>query len=345
MPEKVGVLLVNLGSPTALTTRAIRQFLRPFLMDRRVIDLPWLLRAIIVYGLVLPFRPKKLIDQYAAIWMAEGSPLHVYSQSLVNQLGERLPGNMRTALAMRYGEPDLSIAIESLMVSGIDRLIVLPLYAQYASSTTGSTLAEIFRILSSYRSVPAVDIIPPFYNDERYIQAQSQLYSGVLNNEDIDHLLFSYHGLPVSHIRDDERHHLPVCEQQQPCPIISDDNAYCYRAQCYQTSRLLAVALDWPSELCSTAFQSRFGKNPWIAPVTEQQLAVLYQRGVRRLAIATPAFSSDCLETLEEIVIRARQQWLNMGGKALICLPCLNDSPLWVETIVYWLGRRIDNAD
>lgn len=343
--QRTGVLVVNLGSPRALSVTAIRQFLRPFLMDRRVIDLPWLLRALIVYGLVLPFRPKKLIEQYHAIWLEQGSPLHVYSKQLVEGLSVSLHGDCDVALGMRYGEPGLGDAIEQLMSNGLDRLIVLPLYPQYASSTTGSTMAEVFRLLSAYQSVPAVEVVPPFYQDRGFLEAQAGVYRKALKSADIDHIVLSYHGLPVSHIEDDERHAAKVCDAVQKCPPISADNAYCYRAQCYSTSVSLAKAMGWAQDHYTTAFQSRFGKNKWIEPSLLDVLKDLAEKGVKRVAIATPAFTIDCLESLEEIAIRAREEWLELGGSEMVCLPCLNADEKWVNVVAGWIKQRIDSSD
>lgn len=339
---RTGVLLINLGSPSELSPASIRQFLQQFLMDPRVIDLPWALRAMIVYGLVSPFRPKMLIPQYESIWLAEGSPLLVYSRQLTDCLQQALGDNVPVALGMRYGSPSMASALESLLQQSLDKIIVIPLYPQYASSTTGSTQAELFRLLSDYISVPAIEIIPPFYAQKGFLSAQSALYKQALVEFDAEHVVMSYHGLPVSHIRNDERHHIEVCEQTGVCPPMNIDNTYCYRAQCYATSRGIASELGWSNTFYTTAFQSRFGKSKWIEPVTTDVMERLVGHGIKRLAIATPAFVIDCLESLEEIAVRANEDWQKFGGQEMRLLPCLNSNIQWVSVLANWVKSRID---
>ncbi len=338
--QKVGVLIVNLGSPSALTTQAIRAFLREFLMDKYVIDLPWLARAMIVYGLVLPFRPKRLIPQYEEIWLREGSPLTVYTQSMANKLAVQLGDQAVVRMAMRYGQPNIGVALAELMQHDLEQLIVIPMYPQYAMSTTGSTLAELYLQMKRFSSCPPVTVIPDYYNDPDYIAIKAAVCRPVLEQYKPDHVLMSYHGLPVSHLEKDETHTDEVCHDHRPCPEVGEGNAKCYRAQCFTTSRSLAQSLGLKQDEYTTSFQSRFGKNKWIEPATDTVLPQLISNGVKRLAVTMPSFVVDCLETLEEIAIRAKQQWLDLGGESMEVIPCLNDDDRWVDVMAQWVRQK-----
>ncbi|MDF1655290.1 MAG: ferrochelatase [Coxiellaceae bacterium] len=333
MNKKIGVLIVNLGSPSGLNKSAIRAFLREFLMDKRVIDLPWLARAMIVYGIVLPFRPQKLISQYREIWLEQGSPLVVYSNRVTKQLAQQLGEDFVVGLSMRYGEPSMAETVRTLLQHSLKQLIVLPFYPQYATSTTSSTVAELYRVLSQHTNVPPVEVVMSFYDDPGFIAAQAAVCRSAMQAFKPDHLLMSYHGLPVSHIQKEQREPYEVCMQHKPCPLVGKHNSHCYRAHCYETSRLLADALSLSGDQYTTTFQSRFGKNKWIEPVTTEVLERLAKQGVKRLAVTMPSFVVDCLETLEEIAIRAKQQWLDLGGEEMLVIPCLNDHSQWVSAL------------
>lgn len=331
-----GVLLCNLGSIDALDAVSVRRFLRPFLMDSRVVDLPWPLRAALVYGIVLPLRPKKVLPQYQKIWLKEGSPLLVYGQQLEERLQQALGERYRVKIGMRYGQPSMADALDELMSEPLDEVIILPLYPQYASSTTGSTLAECFRLLSKYASLPKVRHIDAFYQNPDYISVLAKAYKPVLEAFKPDHVLFSYHGVPERHIRQDAWHQLPICSDK-PCPAISPANQSCYRAQCYDTSRRLARSLWLDEEAYGTVFQSRFGKAKWIEPDFLAALPKLRAQGVKRLAVATPSFVADCLETLEEIGMAGREAWLAEGGEAFCLLPCPNAGDAFVKVLAQWV--------
>ncbi len=344
MNKKVGVLIVNLGSPSGLNKSAIRAFLREFLMDERVIDLPWLARALIVYGLVLPFRPQRLISQYGEIWLQQGSPLVVYSERVTEDLAQHLGDDYVVSLAMRYGEPSIESTVGALLQQPLKQLIVVPFYPQYAISTTGSTVAELYRVLSQHSHVPPVDVVMSFYNEPDFIASQAAICRSAMEAFQPDHLLLSYHGLPLSHLQKDGPRKLPicadVCHDAQPCPSVAKTNANCYRAQCYETSRLLAAELGLRGDQYTTAFQSRFGKNKWIEPVTTEVLQQLARQGVKKLAVTMPSFVVDCLETLEEIAIRAKQLWLEAGGEEMLVIPCLNDDSRWGAALADWVKAK-----
>lgn len=321
-----GLLVINLGTPTGAEVPAVRRYLSQFLSDKRVIDLPYILRMILVYVFILPFRPKKSAHAYQLIWTAQGSPLLHYSNQLVHQLQKHLGPEQKIVLGMRYGSPSIEEALEQL--KHCDSITILPLYPQYSSAATGSSLEEVMTLIKGYEVIPSLNIIRDFYQHPAYINAQAGAIEPYCNQH--THLLFSYHGLPERQIN--KSGCKQVCEGV--CPAVSDGKSGCYRAQCYDTSRLLAAKLGLKEEQYSTSFQSRLGRTPWIKPYTDEHLSYLAASGVTHLTVACPSFVTDCLETLEEIGIRAKQQWLDLGGEDLILVPCMNDEPQWIEAIL-----------
>ncbi|BCA94112.1 ferrochelatase [Legionella antarctica] len=322
---KRGLLLINLGTPNSTDVSDVRLFLREFLSDKRVIDIPALMRYLLVYTLIVPFRSKKSAHAYKAIWTEEGSPLLVHSKNLVRHLQEAIGAEYKIVLGMRYGNPSLASAIHDL--KDCESITILPLYPQYSSAATGSSIDEVMRIIAAQEVIPSLHIIRDFYHFPAYISSQAQIIKTHLNEH--DHLLFSYHGIPERQIQK------AGCEKvcSSICPPISEHNQGCYKAQCHQTSLLLATELKLSSNQYSTSFQSRLGKTPWIKPYTEEVLTELATKGIKRLIISCPSFVADCLETLEEIGIRAREQWEKLGGEQLTMIPCLNAHPLWVKAI------------
>lgn len=320
-----GLLLINLGTPDSTNVSAVRRYLRGFLTDKRVIDLPWFFRYLLVYAVILPFRPQKSARAYEAIWTKEGSPLLTHSKTLIKDLQATLGSQYKIALGMRYGNPSIEEALDQLKTC--ESITVLPLYPQYSSAATGSAIEELMRLLANQDVIPSVRIIRDFYQNTAYLKAQAQRIRAGLGDQ--DHLLLSYHGVP-------ERQMVKsgcsiAC--QETCPPISQMNQGCYKAQCHETSRLLARALMRNENQYSTTFQSRLGKTPWIKPYTDEVLIQLAAKGVQHLTIACPSFVTDCLETLEEIGIRAQAQWLALGGKQFTLIPCLNNDPLWIDAI------------
>lgn len=330
---KKGLLLINIGTPSSPDVPAVRRYLREFLSDKRVIDLPSLLRYILLYCVILPFRPKQSAHAYQAIWTANGSPLICYSEQLCNQLRLRLGKDYQVVLGMRYGKPSIQNALKQMQ--GCEHITVLPLYPQYSSAATGSSIEKALQALAPTTIFPSISIIRDFYNHPAFIHAQAELIKK--HGLDHDHILFSYHGLP-------ERHLLKAgCKTicADACPASSAAQG-CYRAQCFETTRLLAERLQLTNY--STAFQSRLGKTPWIKPYTDEVLTKLVNSGVKRLAIACPSFVTDCLETLEEIGLRAKQQWLALGGEQFTLIPCLNDNELWIDAIQNITAGSIQDA-
>lgn len=300
-----GILLVNLGTPEAPTRPAVKKYLTEFLTDPRVIDIPWVRRQFLVRGAIIPSRLKQSLQSYQTIWTQEGSPLAVYSEKAKQLLQTKLGGHHRVELAMRYQVPSIEAGIKKLLAEPIEELVVLPLFPQYASATTGSVFEKVFRVLGSYAAFPKMRFIDRFYNHPAYIQAFKATSSGFAFKE-YDHILFSFHGLPVR-------------------------QAAGYESQCYQTAHEIAKACAI-SEY-SVCFQSRLGKDPWTQPFTSDRIKELADQGAKKILIFCPSFVADCLETLFEISIEYKELFLEHGGETLDLVPGLNAHPAWVDAL------------
>lgn len=325
--NKKGVLLLNLGTPDAPDVRSVRRYLSEFLTDRRVIKLPWLLRYVLVYGLILPTRPRQSAKNYQKIWTADGSPLLFISQEVVQKLQQQLGADYQVELGMRYGHPSIASTLDRL--SACESLTILPLYPQYASSSTGSALEEALSIISRKNHIPTLKVIHNYYNHPAFIEAQSAAIRPY--QDQMDHLLLSYHGLPERHLMDSGCK--TICKT--PCPTPETGNANCYRLQCFETSRLLAQTLGLSNAQVTTSFQSRLGKTPWIRPYTDDVLVELAQKGIKRLAVSCPSFTVDCLETLEEIGMSAKKQWMELGGESFVLIPAVNATEMWIRGLAH----------
>jgi ferrochelatase len=292
-------------------------------MDKRVVTLPWVLRFILVYGLIAPFRSKKSAKNYAKIWTKEGSPLLVHSLKLMDTLQEAVAQNIKVSLGMRYGQPSIENALIAL--ADCDDIDILPLYPQYASATNGSSITAVFDYLSKQEHIPNIRIISEFYQDANYIEALKQSIARHLKPD--YHLLLSYHGLP-------EKQLLALGCQKICQGTCTGKIKACYRRQAFETSRLVSQALSLSPNDISVSFQSRLGKTPWIQPFTEDILKTLIDKGIRKLMVACPSFVSDCLETLEEIEIGIKATWYKLGGTEFKYIPCLNEDKAWIDAIV-----------
>lgn len=335
LPMKRGFLLINLGTPNSTDTSSVRSYLREFLTDKRVIDLPALLRYVLVYAFILPFRSKRSAEAYQSIWTEQGSPLLFHSQNLVSKIQKEVGPENRVALGMRYGQPSIATALNQLR--HCESITILPLYPQYSSAANGSSLAEVMRIMSSWDLIPSITLISDFFQHPAYLKAQAQIIKTYL--QDQTHVLFSYHGIPERQITKSSCK--SICTES--CPALTDDIHSCYRAQCYESSRLLAGELGLSIHNYSTAFQSRLGKTPWVKPYTDQILAELIAKGIKKLIIVCPSFVADCLETLEEIGIRLKQEWIRLGGKELIVVPSMNTDPLWIKAVITMTHMQSDS--
>ena len=331
MPPKKGLLLINLGTPSSPTTKSVRKYLKQFLSDRRVVDLPNLFRFLLVNLAILPFRSKKSALAYQKIWSKEGSPLLVNSHNLLESVTSKIGGKYETALGMRYGSPSIKDALDNL--SHCTDITVLPLYPQYASSSTGSAVEEVLRYFKTKTNIPGLRIQEAFYSDPDFIQSWVEILAEHQKKHNWDHLLFSYHGLPERHVRQNETGKVN-CDMHKACPQMNKANRFCYRAQCYETTRLICDQLGLRQGEFSVGFQSRLGVRKWIKPYTDKIMPDLRKRGVNNLAVVCPSFVSDCLETLEEIAVRGKDSWISLGGRKLTLVPCLNNSRRWVDSVI-----------
>lgn len=328
--SKIGVLLINLGTPEKCDPKSVYAYLKQFLNDPRVIDLPTVVRYVLVNWVIIPFRYKQSAHAYQQIWSNKGSPLLTNGQDLVNAVRKEFDTSMQIELGMRYGNPSIEFAFTAL--KNCQKIIAIPLFPQYSSAATGSAIEELFRVLGDQWNIPEISVKKDFFNNANFIAAYASLIKEHLKDKKMDVLIFSFHGLPERHI--DKSTCRSVCSRSESCPKLDQLNNYCYRAQCYETSRLIAKDLHLSSSDYVVSFQSRLGKTPWIKPYTDMVLEELRQKKVEDIAVVCPSFVSDCLETLEEINIRARTQWLELGGHDFVFIPCLNTHPTWVEGLV-----------
>ncbi len=333
MLKKYAVLLLNLGTPKNSSQPEVRRYLREFLSDKRVIDLPAPLRYLLVNAFIVPLRSPVSARAYKKIWTDQGSPLLVNNHRLAQKLALALGEEYSVSLAMRYGQPNIPEVISKLLSQNLKKLIVLPLFPQYSSAATGSALEQTLTCLKQIQYIPSFSVVDSFYDHPLFIQAWRQVVTEYLSKmEAPDMWLFSYHGLPVRQFNQ-LNCDINACMTNGTCLPIANDFSSCYRHQCYKTTQLLAQSLGLNPEQYHVCFQSRLGKTPWITPYTDLLLPKLSQQGVKRLAVVCPSFVCDCLETLEEIGIRARQQWLKLGGTELTLIPCLNDHPAWIQAL------------
>lgn len=315
--SKVGVLLINLGTPDAPEARAVRRYLAEFLSDPRVIEIPKLAWKPILHGIVLRTRPKKSAEAYNQIWTNEGSPLRVLAHRQADALRERLP-QVVIHYAMRYGHPGIAGAIEKMADEGCTRILVAPLYPQYCAATTATANDAVFGVLARMRWQPAIRTLPPYYDDPLYIEALAANLSRQLAslNFEPERLLLSFHGMPVRTL----------------------DLGDPYHCHCQKTARLLGQALGRDVDV---AFQSKFGRAKWLEPATDAMLSAYPKQGIKRVAIAAPGFSVDCIETLEELGIRGRHSFKHAGGEEFALLDCLNDSPESIAMLERLIEREL----
>ena len=332
-----GALLINLGSPDSPDPGDVKRYLGEFLMDERVIDISKVLRTFLVKGIILNTRPKKSAKAYKKIWWEEGSPLIVLSKRLQKSVQKKI--SIPVELAMRYGNPSIEEGIKNLVNQGVNEIILIPLYPQFAMATTETILVLAEEVRLQNHPQVSFTVLPPFYNHPDYIRVLSESIQENLKGKEWEHLLFSYHGIPERHIRksDVTKSHCKI--DKSCCQTSSKAHKYCYRHQCYETTRLVAEYLELKEGTFSTSFQSRLGIDPWLRPYTDQTVAKFAKKGLKKMAIATPAFVSDCLETLEEIGMEAAEDFEEKGGEKLYVIPCINDRPDWVNVLSRWIDQ------
>lgn len=330
---KTGVFIVNLGTPDSPNTPDVRKYLREFLMDGRVIDIPFIPRFLLVNGIIAPFRSPKSAKTYKEVWLPEGSPLKVYGLAVEKMLQEALGDDYVVKLGMRYQNPSIESRLMEFQKMGLTEIIVIPFFPQYASATTGSVYAEVMRVLSTWQVMPAVKFVNQFLSHPKFLAGFVQNAQKYLKAHQYDHFIFSYHGLPERQIRKGDCTK-EVCKLGSCCDTLHPMNQHCYRAQCFETTRLLVKTLDIPEGKYTTCFQSRLGKDPWIQPYTEEVVKELPKKGMKSVLAFSPAFVADCLETTLEVGEEYKELFEKEGGHHWDLVESLNDSPIWVETLV-----------
>jgi len=335
---KKGILIINLGSPQSTEVKDLRKYLDEFLMDERVIDKSWLMRALLVKGIIVPFRAPKSAEAYKKIWTSEGSPLIVYTQKLRQALQEEIEEPVE--IAMRYGSPSAEYALNKLIKENpsIEEVIVVPLYPHYAMSSYETAVEDVKAVYKKNKYSFEISFVPPFYNNPGYLEALAENIRPFLN-QPYDQILFSYHGVPGRHIRKSDITGCHCLATENCCETASPAHAHCYRHQVRTTTRLVTEILKIPANKYSISFQSRLGKG-WLTPFTDIRLEEMPKEGIRNLLILCPAFVSDCLETLEEIAMRGKEIFMNAGGESFTMIPCLNTNPLWVKALVEMIGEK-----
>jgi ferrochelatase len=326
---------MNLGSPDSTAVPDVQRYLNEFLMDKRVIDYPYLLRWLLVERIIVPKRAPKSAEAYRSIWWEEGSPLIVLTKQLQTAVQHDL--QLPVEIAMRYGNPSPAAAYDKLLQQNpqLKEVILLPLYPHYAMSSF-ETAAEYAKEIHKKKKYGfKLTIIPPFYDMADYITAVAESMRPYVEQE-YDHILFSYHGVPARHMRKADITGKHCLQVNDCCHVPSPAHEFCYRHQIFNTSELVAAKLGLPPEKWSVSFQSRLGREEWLQPYTIERLENLPKEGKKKLLIVCPAFVSDCLETLEEIAIEGKHTFINNGGDSFTMIPCLNVHPLWVQAVVKW---------
>jgi ferrochelatase len=328
--KMTGVLLIQLGTPDSPSVSDVRKYLSEFLNDPRVIDIPWLLRRILVNLIIVPFRAPKSAKIYRMLWTDKGSPLLFYSESLKQKLQTALGDDFEVELAMRYKNPSMNSVLDRMRKKVYTKIIILPLFPQYASASTGSAVDKALEIIRGWWVIPELKVINQFFNNEVYINAVVEI-GKKYNHADFDHILFSYHGLPVRHV-DKVYNDSKPCNNHNCENEINESNQFCYKAACYATTRLLAERLNIPKEKYTVCFQSRLNKK-WLEPFTDKIIIEKAKTGTKKLLVFSPAFVADCLETIVEIGHDYELLFRDNGGEQLQLVESLNDTPLWVEAV------------
>lgn len=331
-----GILLNNLGSPDSTEIKDVKKYLDEFLMDERVIDIDYWKRYILIKGIILNFRPKKSAKAYKKIWWDEGSPLVVISERFTEKIKQKI--DIPVELAMRYGSMSMEKGIKNLVDKGVTEIFLVPLYPHYAMSSYETVVVKASEIIAEKYPNVVLDVLPPFYNKPAYIKAMSDNIANHLKDFDYDHVLFSYHGIPERHIKksDPTKSHCKL--DGSCCERNSVAHHTCYRHQCFETTKAIAKELGLNATNHSNSFQSRLLKDPWLKPYTDFELEKFPELGKKKLVVVTPAFVSDCLETLEEIAMEGKEEFLEAGGTNYKHIPCMNDNDDWVDVMVSWIN-------
>jgi len=330
-----GIVLMNLGSPDSASVRDVRKYLHQFLMDERVIDIPYLSRFFLVHAVIAPFRAPKSAALYKSIWTREGSPLIAISNRLRKLLQQDREDDL-IVISMRYGKPSVEDAFNRLQTAGVGEVVLLPLYPHYAMSSYETAVVDAMDVYSKKGYSFGISTIKPYYDNEKFLNALGESIRPYLT-EEYDHVLFSYHGIPERHVINSDPTGSHCLKSPDCCTTPSTAHKTCYRHQCHFTTQAMAAQLQLRPNTYSTSFQSRLGRDPWLQPYTAELLPKLPAMGIKKLVVVCPAFSADCLETLEEMDVEGKNLFLQAGGESFVRVPCLNTNQLWIDTIQSWL--------
>lgn len=331
--KKRGIILMNLGSPASTAVGDVRKYLNEFLMDERVIDSPYVLRKILVKGIITPFRAPKSAEAYHSIWTKDGSPLVHITKQLQEAL--QLKITLPVVVAMRYGKPSMKEAYDQMLqlCPDVEEVILLPLYPHYAMSSFETASVHAKKVHADENYLFHLSVVRPFYNHPAYIAALAESMAPYITGND-NHILFSYHSIPERHIQKSDITESHCLKFNECCTTPSPAQSYCYRHQCFDTTKLVAEKLGIPIERYSIAFQSKLGRSEWLKPATTARMEQLPKEGIKNLLVVCPSFVSDCLETLEEIAIREKENFMAAGGESYTYIPCMNTQPMWVDAVV-----------
>jgi protoporphyrin/coproporphyrin ferrochelatase len=331
LDSKTGVLIVNLGTPDGPDRRSVYRYLKQFLLDARVIDYPWLARNLLVRGIIAPFRSGSSAKLYQRLWTPEGSPLKTYGYSVMELLQAELGSDYVVELGMRYQTPSIEAGLESLRKANVKKIVVIPMFPQYASASSGSVHEEVMRVISKWLSIPEFKFVSSFGTHPKLIEAFKQ-NALTYDISKYQHILFSFHGIPQRHLtKADCNNH--CLKNENCCSTLSSVNQLCYSAQCYATAQSIAASMGLNEDMWSLSFQSRLGYEPWTQPYTSVVLEELAEKGIKNVLVFSPAFVADCLETTVEIAYEYREEFEEKGGEHLDLVPSLNNHPLWIETL------------
>lgn len=330
---KTGVLLVNVGTPDSTDTGDVRKYLREFLMDKRVMDIPFISRWFLINLIIAPFRAPKSAQEYRKLWTERGSPLLFHAEDLRDKLMEDLDEKSYVVeIAMRYQSPSIAQGLKKLRDANVRKIIVVPLFPQYASASTGTVVDKVMEITKDWEVIPSITFINDFVDHPLFLEAWAEIGAQMMEKDDYDMFLFSYHGLPERQILKSSSN--GYCQlSDRCCAVRTRKNQYCYRAQCFHTTRLISNRLGLPEDKVKTSFQSRLLKDPWIKPYTDEVIKELAAAGVKKVLAFSPAFVADCLETTVEVGEQYKEEFQALGGERWDLVPSLNASPKWVACV------------
>lgn len=339
MIKNKGILIVNLGTPNSPSKKDVKKYLGEFLMDKYVVDLPLLLRSILVKGIILNTRPKKSAEAYKKVWTEQGSPLLFHSENLVNKLKNNFSNPIE--LAMRYGEPSIRNGLKKLIEKGCDDILVVPLYPQYAMSTTQTVNEKVIEEAQLLNKSINLSFVPPFYNHPAYLKVLTEKIKTKLKPN--SYVLFSYHGIPVRHLYKTTPTESHKKQYNNCCEIGTETSQKCYLHQSLEISKAVVTSLQLNDNQYETAFQSRLGKDPWLEPAAADRFEKLPQEGKKDILVVTPSFVSDCLETVEEIGLEGKEDFLKNGGENFDRVNCLNDDEQWANALTEIIQNELKN--